>query len=170
MKRSKRIEQQIEKITAFRDAFEGHWTPGGPDFQAVARLAGPASEVVDELGLLVDVNPRGRINPITNHDMAFRGVGLSKEVVLRVCDHSLGILEARLEEERELERSLAGRLARCARFPWDVREAMGLPESGSAQRVAFISAVVVQIVGTVLSAATIWLFARAVSALVDQIG
>ena len=82
--------------------------------------------------------------------------------VFDYCAQVIGHLTAMKDQAEAREKSFAGRVARFVRFPFDVREAAGLPDKRAVNAAAvgvgvFIQGVVVTVVGGVILAAIILL-------------
>lgn len=137
----------------------------------VSELAGPASNAANEAGILVTLQEPlavgGRSHTV-NAIMSWSTILdppnlLTAQAVLDYCSQVIGSLQAEKKSAEAQERSLAGRVARFVRFPFDVREATGLPDRKAVNAAAvgfgvFIQGVVVTVVGGVIVAAIILLF------------
>jgi hypothetical protein len=169
VRRSNQIAEQIKAVREFRDAYEEYLNNNRPA-REVGELSGPAALASEDAGVGVMLPPalgKDVVNPIRSWARASDGTTpLRPKHVFESCDQSIGILSARLDEARAQERSLAGWVARVIRFPYDVREAAGVPPESRAGKVAFSVAVLVQAASTVLAGGIVWLLARVANALI----
>lgn len=153
--------------------------PYGPETEEqrrrVGELSGSAALAGEEAGTYMTLPPglgMQVVSPIRTWSTATdRGYSpVRPQDVLDACNQSIGVLSAREAEAEAREKSLAGRVARILRFPYDVSEFMGLPPGSRGGKVAFWVVVVIEAIGGALAIGIVAVVTRLTAALVDAIG
>lgn len=153
------LERHIAAVDKFRQAF-GRLGIDEDAYPRVAELAGPAVIAAEEAAKINKLLGAMAAETIADWELAYRNqAGHVMSEVPTACDHAKGILQARLDTANAQEKSLAGRLAWFIRFPYEVREAAGLPADSAGGRVAFWFAVAVETVAGLLVAGAVALVA-----------
>lgn len=156
----------------------GQWVPVDAAAASAARarvsqLSGPAARVAEEHGAWMAYTPPPIIggatvhfSPIANWSVVFdtsHPMEVRVENVLDYANQLVGRLDHQHRDARARERTLAGKVARFATFPREVREAAGLPAKSLGGRAVLGFGVALQTmllgtVGAVLTAAVLkWL-------------
>jgi hypothetical protein len=138
----------------------------------VARLSGAAAVVADRVAGPLEVVPPPmvggvvkRMNPIRNWNVPLEPPNdLDTHHVLDYCNQAIGIIDAQLAQAKEEERSLAGRIARFVRLPYEVRR-LASPSTRAGRAAALGAGVVLQgitvtVIGGLIVAGLIALFQR----------
>lgn len=184
MRESADLEALITNVRDFRSALEEllavmekrgrglstyEWVPkqGQEDEarrrrQKVSELSGPAATAATKANVFMVLEDppflggaSRTVNALQSWASALEPPNkLEMEDVFDVCDQTIGGLDADGQRALRKERSLAGLVARFFRFPYDVREAVGLSrERSAAAKAAFGFGVIIQgvVVGVIVT-------------------
>jgi hypothetical protein len=121
--------------------------------RTVAEAAGPAAAAQHESGVLFTQQAtQMQMNPVGAwSEGAADSLMVSRRGVLDAVHQAIGTLQDRQRVAERRERSMAGRVARVIRFPYEVREAAGLEPNSAAGKIAFGGAIVVQVLLPILT-------------------
>jgi hypothetical protein len=124
---------------------------------SIDRLTGPAARALQSVGAVFQFKPAGTMqtqpaNPVLLWSTLFaESPMVSAELVYRLCNQAIGLLEEDIDEAVRHESSFEGKVERVVGTPWRlVRAAFG--RSGYAPATDAIGTVVVTVVGGLIVA------------------